>query len=144
MDKDIFHIHDILSSAEEPLTTMIISKRIFEKYESRLSRKITQNYLWSYFRNIIDYNASDYTYFLKEDCFLLDDIDVVSVKNPPRTLSSNFEGERIIVAFDSSISIKRLIEAITIINYRQQSTKKNIDLIKQVNRVIEQLEIDND
>lgn len=139
MDKEILFINNILLNNPNGLTTSDISKIIFEKHELKLSRTIVKNYLWSYFRNLIKYNSSDYTYSLDNDRFLLDDIEIVKVAKTARSIDSSFVGSKIKVEYDSAISIETLIKAISIINYKSPAVKNNTDLIKQINRVIEQI-----
>ena len=144
MDREIAYIYEVLSTAQEPLTASEISKEIFGKYETRISKTITRNYLWSYFREIISYDSSKYTFTLKEDKFLLEDIDVFGTDRTPRALSSEFDGSRIKVVFDTTIPIEIYIKAISLINYKHKSSKKKLDLIKQLNRTIEQLLVSDD
>lgn len=144
MDRDILHIYEVLSSANVPLTAGEISKEIFKRYDIRLSKTIVRNYLWSYFRNLIDYNPDEFTFSLKDDRFLITDIDVSDVDHGPRAVSAQFEGARIRVSYDNRVPIETYIKAISIINYKYRSSKKKVDLIKQLNRTIEQILDEND
>lgn len=139
MDRETLYIYETLSSSKSELTTSNIAKEIFDKYDFRISRTIVKNYLWSYFRELIEYNSSNYTYALKDDQFLISDIDVSKVRNPPRAVSAQFEGARINVSFDDQIPIDVYIKAISLINFKHKSSKKKVDLIKQLNRTIEQI-----
>lgn len=138
MDKEIFYINSILLESEEPLTNSDISKRLYDKYNIKVSRQIVKNYLWSYFRNLIRYDSSNYTYALKEKSFISDDIYITSVENSPRTINARFDGGRLELEYDRSKSIEEIIKAIGIINFTISSQKKQLDLIKQINRIIEQ------
>lgn len=139
MDTDILCINTILRDSDKPLTTSEISMQIYEKYQMKISKKIVQNYLWSFFRHIIDYNQTDYTYKLNSDKFLLEDIEVNMVEKAPRPIGSNIVGGKIIITADSKISLKDLIKSFAILNYKIGTNKRNSDLIKQLNRVIEQI-----
>ncbi len=139
MDKEIFYINNILLNNPNGLTTSDISKIIFEKHGLKISRTIVKNYLWSYFRNLIKYNSSDFTYILENDIFLLDDIDIIEVAKTPRTINCSFVGSKIKVEYDREVSVEMIIKAISIINYKSPVVKNNTDLIKQINRVIEQI-----
>ena len=57
MDKEIIYINNILVNSKVGLSTSDISKKIFEKYDAKVSRTIVKNYLWSYFRDIIKYDS---------------------------------------------------------------------------------------
>ena len=139
MDKEILYIYEVLATTKTPLTAADISKEIFIRYDFRLSRKIVRNYLWSYFRANIEYDASNYTFVFSDDQFLISDIDVSTVVNPPRAISAQFEGARIKAMLTSV-----LVKAIALINYKNKSSTSKIDLIKQINRTIEQMQSDND
>ena len=139
MDKEILYINNILLDNPNGLTTSDISKIIFEKHGLKISRTIVKNYLWSYFRNQIKYNSADFTYILENDRFLLDDIDIIKVEKTTRSIDCAFVGSKIKVEYDASVSIETLIKAISIINYKSPVVKNNTDLIKQINRVVEQI-----
>ena len=139
MDKEITCITEILSESKEALTTSQISKEIFERYQIKMSRKIVQNYLWSYFRNLVEYNSSDYTYSLSGDEFLLDDIYVEPFSRMPRALSAEVSGSSISVKYNKTLNIETLIHALALLNYKYPAEKKRTDLIKQINRIIDQL-----
>jgi hypothetical protein len=139
MDKEIFFIHNLLVNESQGLTTNDISKLIFEKHGLKISRTIVKNYLWSYFRNLIKYDSSNFKYTLLNDDFLLDDIEIAKKDNLERTIKSTFFGSKIKVEYNSSTSIETIVKALTIINYKSSAVKNNLDLIKQVNRVVEQI-----
>ena len=132
-------INSILIDSKKALTTSDISKLLFEKFELKLSKTIVKNYLWSFFRHVIDYNSGDFTYKLSGDKFLLEDIKVNMSNKAIRPLGSSIEGGKIIITADINISIQDFIMGFAILNYRVGSNKRNSDIIKQLNRVIEQL-----
>jgi hypothetical protein len=144
MDKEIVYINNILVNSIDALTTSDISKLIFERYEAKVSRTIVKNYLWSYFRDIIKYDSSEYTYKINNDGFLIDDITVEQNSNLKRPVSANFEGSKIKVVFDNNISIDTYIQAIAIMNFKTNVNKKNTDLLKHFNRIVEQINQEND
>jgi len=139
MDKEILYINSILSKSSIGLTSSEISKLIFEKYDTRISRTIVKNYLWSYFRSIIKYDSVNYTYKLTQDLFLLDDIVVRFDINQSRALSSKIEGGKIIITADRKFDLEKFIRALGVLNFKIGSNRHNLDIIKQLNRVIEQL-----
>ena len=139
MDKDILCINSVLRDANKALTTSDISKLIYERYEVKISRTIVKNYLWSFFRNIIIYDQGDFTYKLDNDKFLLEDIEVNMTSKAARPISSSIEGGKIIITADTNITIQDFIKGFAILNYKIGANKRNSDLIKQLNRVIEQL-----
>jgi hypothetical protein len=140
MDREINYINEILATSEDGLTTSEISKAIFEKYNEKVSKTIVKNYLWSYFRTVIKYDSSNYTYKLNNDQFLLDDIEVEGVPSSVRPISTKFKNSKILVEFDKRINIDMYIKAIAIMNYKISPQKRNVDLLKQLNRVVEQIE----
>lgn len=139
MDKEIVFINAILNKNDQWITTSEISKKIFEEFDVKISRTIVKNYLWSYFRSIIEYNSSNYSYKIKSDPFLIEDINVIQIANLPRAISSRIEGSKIIISIDKNTPLESYIKAIGILNYKIDKNKKNLDLIKQINRTIEQL-----
>lgn len=144
MDKEIVFINNILVNSKEGLSTSDISRLIFERHGAKVSRTIVKNYLWSYFRDIIKYDSSEFTYKLNNDEFLLNDIVVDQNPKLNRPLSANFEGSKIKVEYDNNISIDTYIQAIAIMNFKTNINKKNVDLIKHFNRVVEQINQEND
>lgn len=139
MDKEILCINSILVGSPKALTTADIAKLMFEKYELKLSKTIVKNYLWSFFRHVIDYNSGDFTYKLDGDKFLLEDVKVKMSSDALRPLGSSIEGGKILITADSNISIQDYIMGFAVLNYRVGGNKRNSDIIKQLNRVIEQL-----
>lgn len=144
MDKEIIYINNILVNSKEGLSTSDISKLIFERYGSKVSRTIVKNYLWSYFRDIIKYDSSEFTYKIINDEFLIDDIIVDQNSKLSRPISANFEGSKIKVKYDNSIPIDIYIQAIAIMNFKTNVNKKNVDLLKHFNRIVEQINQEND
>jgi hypothetical protein len=128
-----------LIEAEQPLTTSDISKLIYEKYNVKISRTIVKNYLWSYFRQIVKYTPSDYTYELDSDNFLLDDLVIKLENNSARPIYAMVEGNKIIVKISKKLKIEDCVKAIAILNFRIGTNKRNTDILKQLNRIIEQL-----
>lgn len=144
MDKEIIYINNILANAEVGLSTSDISKLIFERYGAKVSRTIVKNYLWSYFRDIIKYDSSEFTYKMNNDEFLIDEIIVDQKSKLCRPISANFEGSKIKVEFDNNIPIDIYIQAIAIMNFKTNVNKKNTDLLKHFNRIVEQINQEND
>ena len=144
MDKEIIYINNILVNSKVGLSTSDISKKIFEKYYAKVSRTIVKNYLWSYFRDIIKYDSSEFTYKINNDEFLIDDIIVDKKSKLSRPISANFEGSKIKVEYDNNIPIDIYIQAIAIMNFKTNVNKKNADLLKHFNRIVEQINQEND
>ena len=144
MDKEIVYINNILVNSSDALSTSDISKLIFDRYGAKVSRTIVKNYLWSYFRDIIKYDSTEYTYKINNDKFLIDDIIVEQNSNLNRPVSANFEGSKIKVVFDTNISLDTYIQAIAVMNFKTNVNKKNTDLLKHFNRIVEQISQEND
>ena len=144
MDKEIIYINNILVNSKAGLSTSDISKKIFEKYDAKVSRTIVKNYLWSYFRDIIKYDSLEFTYKINNDEFLIDDIIVDQKSKLSRPISANFVGSKIKVEYDNNIPIDIYIQAIAIMNFKTNVNKKNADLLKHFNRIIEQINQEND
>jgi len=144
MDKEIIYINNILVNSKVGLSTSDISKKIFEKYDAKVSRTIVKNYLWSYFRDIIKYDSSEFTYKINNDEFLIDDIIVDKKSKLSRPISANFEGSKIKVEYDINIPVDIYIQAIAIMNFKTNVNKKNADLLKHFNRIVEQINQEND
>lgn len=144
MDKEIVYINNILLTSEEGLTTSEISKELYINYQIKVSRTIVKNYLWSYFRNIIKYDSSNYTYTLDNDVFLIDDVVVMATEKSPRAISFEFKGPKIHIVYNRDKSIEEYIKAFAILNFKPTTKTKNADIIKLINRIIEQTETLND
>ncbi len=139
MDREIVFINQILLLSKKPLTTSEIAKQLFDKYELRLSRTIVKNYLWSYFRSLIEYDSADFTYALKADNFLLSDVDVEFVESANRAFELKVVGSKFIILIDTRLEIELIAKGLAILNFRSGVNKSNIDLLKQLNRILEQL-----
>ena len=144
MDKEIIYINNILVNSNEGLTTSDISKLIYEKYGAKVSKIIVKNYLWSYFRDIIKYNSTEYTYTINNDEFLIDDIIIDHNSKLSRPISATFEGSKIKVVFDNQIPLEVYIQAVAIMNFKTNVSKKNTDFLKLFNRLVEQIFHEND
>lgn len=138
MDKEIFIIQSILANAQKPFTTKEIADEYFKLSGYRISKTTIKNYLWSYFREIIKFDSTAFTYELKDDNYLLNDLICRETKNKLRPISTSVKSGKILIEFDDTIKKNELIEAIGIINFRMGSVYYKSDLIKTINRIIEQ------
>jgi hypothetical protein len=139
MDRDSILIMKVLNASEDALTTAQISKEIYDQYKIRLSKKVVKNYLWSYFRNEINFKPDDCTYKLKSDMFLLDKVDIELLEKPPRAFTCKITGGRIVASVDSKVSVEVLAKAVVILNLKKIKVNDNVDFIKAINRSIENL-----
>jgi hypothetical protein len=67
-------------------------------------------------------------------------VEVAGVESSVRPISTKLKNSKILIEFDKRIKIDLYIKAIAIINYKISPQKRNVDLIKQLNRVVEQIE----
>ncbi len=137
MDKDSFYIFSTLSRSNKALTTTEISKYIFNHFNVKISKKICQNYLWSYFRDYINYNQDEYSYSLKSIKTADLDIEVYESTNEPRALTSEIYGQKILIKFDHKLTIEQLLIAIAELNFNKINSSSKKDLIKEINQRIE-------
>ncbi|OYQ79419.1 hypothetical protein B9T19_06505 [Ignatzschineria sp. F8392] len=141
MDREIFYINYILQSSNERLTTGDISKKIFEIFEHKVSKKIVQNYLWSFFRNEINYNPNDYSYELankSEKSKILNDISIKSIPELPRAINVEVRGTNIIIEYNSTLTLETVLKSLADIYIHGFNNRH--DLIKNLNRVINSYE----
>jgi hypothetical protein len=143
MDKEIIYINNILVAANEALTCSDIAKSLFNQYGLRLSKTIVKNYLWSFFRNLITYDSVNYTYQLKSNTFLLSDVEVKASSHRMRPLRIEVAGPKLQLSYDSSFDIESYLKALAILNLRNSSATSG-DLIKNLNRILEQLDANTD
>ena len=94
-------------------------------------------------RDQIKYNSSEYTYELKNDKFLLEDIIIKSEKNQPRAICAKFVGSNIHVTYDTNVPMEKIVKGLALMNFRGKKSSSKVDLIKQLNRTIEQLNSDD-
>lgn len=137
MNEEIHLIHKVLSSAENDLTTGEIAKRIFKISGLKVSAKIIQNYLWSYFRHDILYNKEKYTYKYKTSKnYEWEEIVIEKKLNGNRPISVTVIGKKLEITYDEKVSLIEFIRAFTILSLTKGG-KNEIDLIKRLNRLIE-------
>lgn len=139
MDKDSFYIFSVLSASKKPLSTAEISKAIYDKFNVRLSKKICQNYLWSYYRNNIIYDQDNYTYLLDHNDLTDIDIEVRQSINLPRAISSMVVGAKLVVEYDMNVPIDIFVKAIAYLNFSKITSNSKKDLFKEINQRIESI-----
>jgi hypothetical protein len=89
-------------------------------------------------KNTIDTNG------LILDDFIIQDVILNKIQNSSRTLVCEFKGSEIHIDYNTKISHETLIKAIAILNIKTQNSKNKIDLLKQLNRIIDQILIKHD
>ncbi|MFZ4680712.1 MAG: hypothetical protein ACOYLP_11145 [Flavobacterium sp.] len=139
MDKDSFYIFSVLSDSEKPITTAEISKEIYKKFNVRLSKKICQNYLWSFFRNNIIFDQDNYTYLLDYNNQIDFDIEVRQSINLPRAISSKVIDSKLVVEYDMNVPFDIFVKAIAYLNFSKTTSNSKKDLFKEINQRIESL-----
>ncbi|MBV2224991.1 MAG: hypothetical protein KUL74_09100 [Cloacibacterium sp.] len=137
MDKEIFYIQSVFFTSNEALTTGEISKLIFEKFNYKISKKIVQNYLWSYFREDIEYNPESFSYRLKIETTGIDNFTVNHITNSKRSISMVVEGSNVKIEIDKNLNIEKLAIAIVSLNIKGYNSR--YDLIKNLNRILDNL-----
>jgi hypothetical protein len=137
MDKEIYYIFSILSESSSELSTRDIAAEIFKKYKIRVSSKIVQNYLWSYFRNEIIFNSSEFTYSLKGEKLEAENVSINFVDSEARTMSMKVDGDKINLSYNRSVKLEDLLKALVLLNLNGYNNK--YDLLKNLNRYIDNL-----
>lgn len=137
MDKEINYIYQILKGANAPMSAKDISVELYNRHGIRISKTIVKNYLWSYFRHIIKYNSEEYTYTLEDSTLIVDDVRLVESTNSGRAISLSMKGSELVVEYDKNLPIENFIKGIAMLNLSRGLKKNNVDLVKQLNRIIE-------
>ena len=137
MDREIYFIQKVLSENDKPLSTREISSEIFRIFKVKISSKIVQNYLWSYFRNEIEFNNTDFTYSLKCQTIETDNVSIVFLEADVRAISIIVDGNKIKITYNKSVKLEELIKAIVMLNFNGYNNK--YDLVKNINRYIDNL-----
>lgn len=137
MDREIYFIQKVLSENDKPLSTREISAEIFRIFKLKISSKIVQNYLWSYFRNEIEFNNTDFTYSLKCQTIETDNVSIVFLETDVRAISTIVDGNKIKITYNKSVKLEELIKAIVMLNFNGYNNK--YDLLKNINRYIDNL-----
>jgi hypothetical protein len=137
MDREIYFIQKVLSENDKPLSTREISAEIFRIFKLKISSKIVQNYLWSYFRNEIEFNNTDFTYSLKCQTIETDNVSIVFLETDVRAISTIVDGNKIKITYNKSVKLEELIKAIVMLNFNGYNNK--YDLVKNINRYIDNL-----
>jgi hypothetical protein len=140
MDIEIDMIYKVLTHSEAGQTSSEISKTIYEVYKKRLSRTIVKNYLWSYFRNMIDYESVSYTYKLKNDHRFFIQGENISTGDSPRMISVRALGDKMEISISDRLHLQNLVKAIGIFYLEDDNTGKKKDLIKRLNQIMQTME----
>jgi hypothetical protein len=140
MNQEIIHIYQIIKEGSEPLTTAQISKELYSRNGLKISKKIVQNYLWSYFRDIIDYNSNDFTYKIKKsNSFEWSSVELIKCDKLTRAIEPSVNGNILEIKYNCSISKETIIKAIVEVYFNMNHKKKNVDFLKLINQAIDNL-----
>jgi hypothetical protein len=140
MDVEIDMIYKVLSHAGTGQTTSEISKIIHDLYKKRVSRTIVKNYLWSYFRNMIDYDSANYTYKLKNDHRFFIKSENINIGDSPRLIAIRALGDKMEISISERLNLQNLVKAIAIFYLEEDSSGKKKDLIKKLNQILQTIE----
>ena len=140
MNVEIIMIENILTSIKQPFTVKQLGQAFRKKYKHKISNKVLQNYLWSYFRSEIEYKPETYEYSLKSLSSNIGstfDFDIDVVSDAVRPLSVSVKNDVVRIALLDAITVQDLVKAFYHyhLNYAQQA--KNFDFIKKINQIIE-------
>lgn len=136
--KEVIYIHDSLSDGNWKKTKEI-SKEIFDLYNHKIGFKVTQNYLQSILRPIVEYDPSNYSYRLRSFVTSsdFDKIQLSQIDNILVPLSIMSKGVDTKVEFNRNVNFESLLKAVVAIHV--ENPKLNI--LKKINfKLFEQYE----
>jgi hypothetical protein len=136
MDLETNIIYNILLCAEDTLTAADISTLIYKRHNKRISKTIVKNYLWSYFRDLIYYNPTDFSYKLKKEPHFFKITNDIQFTDSPRMISVRALGDKMEVTISNDLNLEKLVNAIATFYLNEDSTGKKKDLIKKLNQIL--------
>jgi hypothetical protein len=136
IDKEIHLIYFVLLNSEVPLSTKEIAKTLREKHNLKISKTIVKNYLWSYFRDIIDFDQENFTYSLTNTNDWGTQIELISSNKTNRPIEINMKGVNIEVIYSHDLTVEKILDALAKFNFTE-TNKLSYDFIKKINRIIE-------
>ena len=136
IDKEIHLIYLVLNNSKASLSTQEIAKILREKHNLKISKTIVKNYLWSYFRDIIDFDKENFTYSLTKTNDWGTQIEIISSEKTNRPIEINMKGVNIEVIYSQDLTTDKILNALAKFNFTE-TNKLNFDFIKKINRIIE-------
>jgi hypothetical protein len=136
IDKEIHLIYSVLRNSEVSLTTQELARILRDKHNLKISKTIVKNYLWSYFRDIIDFDKENFTYSLSNTNDWGTQIELTATDKTNRPIEINMKGVNIEVIYSHDLTIEKILDALAKFNFTE-TNKLNYDFIKKINRIIE-------
>jgi hypothetical protein len=136
IDKEINLIYFVLRNSEVSLSTQEIAKTLREKHNLKISKTIVKNYLWSYFRDIIDFDKENFTYSLTNTNDWGTQIELIPSNRTNRPIEINMKGVNIEVIYSHDLTVEKILDALAKFNFTE-TNKLSYDFIKKINRIIE-------
>jgi hypothetical protein len=128
--RELIFIHDALLDGSWKKTNEI-TKEILELHNHRIGFKVTQNYLQSVLRPLVEYNAADYTYRLKilRSSSDFDRFQIEEIENYLTPISIFSRGIKTKVEVNQKVTKEALIKAIIAVN----TENPKFNLLKKIN-----------
>ena len=128
--KELIYIHDCLLDGSWKKTNDI-SKEILKLHNHRIGFKVTQNYLQSALRPLVEYNSADYTYRLRdsESSSDFDKIQIEHIANYLTPISVISRGANVNVEVNNNVTMDGMVKAVIAINIENPK----FNLLKKVN-----------
>ena len=133
----------VMSESLEALSSGDISKKIFIKYNHRITKTTVKNYLWSSLRSQVKCDTENWVYSLKRDVDVLSTPSTFKVKTKINTNNSDFIsittfGDEVICTYRENLKVDEVIKALVELelakDLREEALKKMNIRIK-LNRI---------
>lgn len=128
--RELIYVHDALLDGKWKRTNEIAAE-ILEKNEHKIGFKVTQNYLQSILRPLVEYDSSNYKYRLKslESSSSFDRIQLKEVQNYLTPILITSKGADINVEVNTKVNKDNLIKAVVAVN----TENPKFNLLKKIN-----------
>lgn len=141
-----YMIRAIMSESKEALSSGEISKKIYEKFNHRITKTTVKNYLWSSLRPLVHCNTEDWVYSLKKESEILSASSVFKVStypvdDLPDYLRIKVLGDEVNCTYRSNLTVDEVIKALIELELANDLRK---EALKKLNIKIKHNRIDND
>ena len=128
--RELIYIHNALLDGKWKKTNEIAAE-ILEKNEHKIGFKVTQNYLQSVLRPLVEYDSSNYKYRLKnlESSSSFDRIQIKEIQNYLTPIAIISKGAHMKVEVNTKVTKDNLIKAVVAVS--TENPKYN--LLKKIN-----------
>ena len=141
-----YMIKVIMSESLEALSSGDISKKIFKKFNHRITKTTVKNYLWSSLRSKVKCDTENWVYSLKSDADVLSapstfKVTTKMIANNSDFISITTFGDEVICSYRENLKVDEVIKALVELELAKDLRE---EALKKMNIRIKLNRIDND